>query len=51
MSFLDHILEGDTFAIYNQIKLEEVCDDYAIASAPLRTESANADGVAQGGFV
>lgn len=51
MNFLDNILQNDRFAIVNGVELVEVNERYAIAKAPIRPDSLNADGVAQGGFV
>ena len=51
MSFLDHILQNDRFAIVNKVELVELGADYALAKAPIRPDCLNADGVAQGGFI
>ena len=51
MSFLDHILQNDRFAIANHVELVELGADYALAKAPIHPDSLNADGVAQGGFI
>jgi len=51
MKFLDNILQNDRFAIANLVELVEVTPQYALAKAPIRPDSLNADGVAQGGFI
>ena len=51
MDFVEYMKKGDGYAIHNQIELQEICADYAIVRAPLCPDTANADGVAQGGFV
>lgn len=51
MTFLEKILQNDKFAIANHVELVEVCEEYAIAKAPIHPDSLNADGVAQGGFI